>query len=226
LQQVMIHLTGTRFLGDGAIWWILPYFFLFGAIGSRLLVDMRHCRLSSAALLVAAACFGLAVAIRMGWVLGAGDPRTVMFKAAAEMSGGVFLLLAMALHGRYVILDAEGLLPRRQPKRGLQSGAPDEEKDQQQAAAGDPWTKIDSPHATPQPIWTRSASAGPPTALPGVPSAAAPVAPAAAVPRAGAQASQSPVTRKLTKAERKALRQRLEQERLKRQQQQRSGWGK
>jgi hypothetical protein len=144
-----------------------------------------------------------------------------MLKAGAEMVGSVFLLLATGLYGRHVILDAEGRLPRRQSKGSLPSSAPDAEEDQPQAAAGEEWTKIDSPHATPQPLWTRSPSAAPTTALPAGSAAAT-----ASAPAAPSQASQAPLSCKLTKAERKALRQRLEQERLKRQLQQRSGWTK
>ncbi len=110
---MMTHVTGTKIYGDGSIWWVVPYFFLLGAVGSRLVVDMRQCRLSTLALLTTAGCYGLAVATQ---VAGDGLTRAVMIEEGAEMVGNVFLLLAMGLHARYVILDARGLLPAREPQ--------------------------------------------------------------------------------------------------------------
>jgi len=224
-QQMMIQVTGTKLFGDGAVWWMVPYGFVLGAIGSRLLLDMRHCWLSSTALLLAGGCCGLAAATRLGWVLGEGDARTVMLKAGAEMAGGVFLLLAMGLHGRYVILDAQGLLPQRQPRQDLSFTLPDAAEAPRQSAAGNAWVGVDPPHVAPQPLWQRSTAVTPSAASPTMPSTAAANVRPTTSPSV-APATIPSVSRKLTKGERKALRQRLEQQRLLRQQQQRSGWGK
>ena len=51
-RDLMIALTGTPLLGDGSLWWVVVYVLVLGAVGSRLLVDMRSSRLSMAALLV------------------------------------------------------------------------------------------------------------------------------------------------------------------------------
>jgi len=193
---MMTSVTGTRIYGDGSIWWVVPYFFLLGAIGTRLLVDMRHCRLSSAALLTTAGCYALAVAAQ---VFGDGLTRSVMLEEGAEMVGNVFLLLAMGLHARYVILDAEGLLPARQPKSNRSDL---EQPDQEASSATGDWVAVDAPHPTPRPALRRRARAVEPEPEP--------------VP--------SPIQRKLTKQEKKALRQRLMQERLKRERQQQGGW--
>jgi hypothetical protein len=193
---MMSAVTGTRVYGDGSVWWVVPYFFLLGAVGTRLLVDMRHCRLSSIALLTTAGCYALAVGTQ---VFGDGLTRSVMLEEGAEMVGNVFLLLAMGLHARYVILDAEGLLPARAPKSNRpdlrQSGKPTS------SAAAD-WVSVDAPHPSPRPVLRRRARAVEPEPEP--------------VP--------SPVQRKLTKQEKKVLRQRLMQERLQRERQQQHGW--
>ena len=193
---MMAHVTGTKIYGDGSIWWVVPYFFLLGAVGSRLLVDMRTCRLSSAALLTTAACYALAVATQ---VAGDGLTRAVMLEEGAEMVGNVFLLLAMGLHARYVILDAEGLLPARQPKYDH----PEQElpREESSSAAHD-WVAVDPPHATPRPVLKRRTRTTEPEPEP----------------------APSPVRRKLTKQEKKALRKRLMQERLKREREQHSRW--
>ncbi len=195
---MMTHVTGTAVYGDGSIWWVVPYFFLLGAVGSRLLVDMRSCRLSTAALLTAAASYAVAVATQ---VTGDGLTRAVMVEEGAEMIGNVFLLLAMGLHARYVILDAEGLLPVHESgssrsSHGSSSAAP--------SAAREDWISVDAPHRTPRPALKRR--------------------PRPVEPEPEPEPIPSPVRRKLTKQEKKALRARLLKERLQRERQQQGGW--
>ena len=116
-----------------------------------------------------------------------------MILAGSEMVGSLMLLAAMTLFARHVILDAEGLLPSRESPS---DDALDGETDEDLAEAGGRWTAIDPPHATPQPAFQRPAtSAAPPSGF-----------------------SPSQINRKLTKGERKALKERLLRERLERQQ--------
>jgi len=195
-KEMMAYVTGTRLFGDGSIWWAIPYFFLLGAVGSRLLVDMHHCRLSSAALLATAACYAVAVAAQFGWLLPESGARGVMLEEGAEMVGNLMLLAAMGLHARYVILDAEGLLPRRELEG-------DHLGDELKAEAGyspaaQRWLSVDQPHKTPRPARKRK--------------------------RRTVEPEPEPVARKLTKAEKKALRKRLMSERLQRERAQRSKW--
>ena len=192
---MMSHVTGTKVYGDGSVWWVVPYLFLLGTVGSRLLMDMRSCRLSSMALLTSAGCYALAVATQ---VTGDGLMRSVMLEEGAEMVGNVFLLLAMGLHVRYVILDAQGLIPLRRPKSDVLDEEPDEEASSASEAAD--WMTVDSAHATPRPILKRRSRAVEPEPIP------------------------SPVQRKLTKQEKKALRKRLMQERMQSERKQRGGW--
>ena len=49
-KEMMTQVTGTRLMGDGSMWWVIAYFFLLGAVGTRLVVDMRSCRLSTASM--------------------------------------------------------------------------------------------------------------------------------------------------------------------------------
>ena len=191
---MMTHVTGTKIYGDGSIWWVVPYFFLLGAVGSRLLVDMRQCRLSTLALLTTAGCYGLAVATQ---VAGDGLTRAVMIEEGAEMVGNVFLLLAMGLHARYVILDARGLLPAREPKHDEL----EDERDLEEASSeARDWVTVDSAHATPRPVLKRRART------------------------LEAEPVPSPVGRKLTKQEKKVLRKRLLKERIQRERKQQGGW--
>ncbi len=112
-KEMMTLLTGNRIAGDGSLWWVAPYFFLLGAVGTRLLVDMRECWLSCAAFVGTAICYAVAVVAQLQWILPETGARGVMLEEGAEMLGNLLLLAAMGLHARYVIMDAEGLIRRR-----------------------------------------------------------------------------------------------------------------
>jgi hypothetical protein len=204
-RDLMITSTGTPLLGDGTLWWVIVHALVLGAIGSRLLIDMRPSRLSIAALLAAAIAEAIAVADRLNWIALPDSMNEVMLRVGAEMLGNLLLLTAMIVYARYVVRDAQGLLPRSQPQ------ADEDETEQGTADAaespsstGKTWVKIDPPHASPQPTFQREA-------MPQAESHVSTSSPASA-------AASPPINRKLTKGERKALHERLLRER-----QQRSG---
>jgi hypothetical protein len=213
-RSVMIDMTGTPLLGDGSLWWVIVYVLIFGAVGSRLLLDMRPSRLSIAALLTAAVAEIVTMAGRLGWIALGDGVQDVMFLTGSEMAGNLMLLAAMALHARYVLLDAEGLLPIRQPAADAAETAEeaaDEDEEAQPPVNAKGWTKIDPPHAMPQPVHQRATA----------PAAASPAATSSAFARSAsgpqiAVGGVAPANHKLTKAERKALKERLLHERLER----------
>lgn len=229
-KELMALVTGTRLFGDGSIWWVIPYFFLLGSVGTRLLVDMRSCRLSTAAFMGTAACFGVAILGQLGWIMPDEGAREVMFEEGAEMAGDVLLLLAMLLHARHVILDAQGLLPERRPKSVPKEETSEEASRPAKAAAvtakvedsadetedeeGDEEAErvssivVHPPHRVPRPASpaVAPASSSKPSARPAVSVGQA------AKPAPAASPSPEPQGKhKMTKAERKAMRKRLEQ---------------
>lgn len=226
-KEMMVVVTGARLFGDGSIWWVAPYFFLLGAVGSRLLVDMWECRLASAALLGTAACYALAVVAQLQWILPESGARGVMLEEGAEMLGNWLLLLAMGLSARQVILDAEGLLPRRERA--------DDRTDE--GSEADEWVMVDAPHRTPGPrLRRRAAKAARRSAGTRSVRSDLDVEPdfqyvedeegdeeAEAGPEPEPE-PPNPVGRKLTKGEKKALRKRLTRERIQRERQQRKKW--
>ena len=201
-RDLMIALTGTPLVGDGSLWWAILYALGIGG-GGFPAVDRHAFQPACRPAFWSARRWrtALAVAGRLGWILPHSGTGQVMWLAGAEMPGNLMLLAAMTFYARHVILDAEGLLPRREPQ-------PDDELAEEEAAAdvespssaSDRWTKIDPPHATPQPAFQRAASPA-----------------TSSVPSPGPTPFASPVNRKLTKAERKALKERLLRERLERQ---------
>jgi hypothetical protein len=167
----------------------------------------------------------------------------------------------MALHARYVILDAEGALPKRivkkkaakkrsekksekkiekdlantslakdipAPARGGSLGdnsssvamEPDDEEEPGESddeESSDTWVAIDPPHGKPQPVLKRVVA--------GESSSPSPLAQKVAAVAAGSSASDSgPDDSKLSKADRKALKKKLLDERLKRDQRKASNW--
>ena len=237
-KEMMKRVTGTAILGDGSIWWVAPYFFLLGAVGSRLLFDMRECRSSSTAFVGTAICFAVAVLAQLGWILpeawksaeGAIGVRGVMLEEGAEMVGNLLLLLAMGLHARYVIFDAEGLLPEGQMsmrgpvRRSLLAEAAEvaealQPLEESAPPMADEWIRVESAHETLQPPSRRAAPTiernkrrKPRKAV---------VTPK---PERKSDLETSPPRRKLTKAERKAMRKRMTEERVERERRKREKW--
>lgn len=102
-KELMTLTTGQRVLGDGSIWWVAAYALVLGTMGVRLVLEMRICRSSTTGLFLAALCYVAAVVAQLGVIVPDLGARAVMVEEGCEMAGGVFLLLAMSLHARYVI---------------------------------------------------------------------------------------------------------------------------
>lgn len=109
-KEMMVQLTGQRILGDGSIWWAIPYAVVLGVVGLKLWFEMRPYRLSRVAFAGAAACYIVAVITQMGGIMPESGARGVMIEEGCEMAGNVLLLLAMTLHARYLILVASGVI--------------------------------------------------------------------------------------------------------------------
>ena len=208
-KEMMACVTGTRLLGDGSIWWVTAYVFLLGAVGTRLLIDMRRCRLSTGAMIGAAVCYVVAVVVQMGLVLPESGARGVMVEEGAEMLGNLLLLLGMGLHARYVLLDAEGLLPKRRRRVVTVEVEEDEEEmdfedvsNEHLLLGGEQALTVHPPHGLVRPPAAASRSRWP--------------EPSPETEDEDELEIQSPVRRKLTKGEKKALRRRMEKMRRKR----------
>ncbi len=230
-KEMMAVISGTRIFGDGSIWWVIPYFFLLGAVGTRLLVDMRSCLLSSTAFVLTAICYAVGVLAQLGWIMPESGARGVMLEEGAEMLGNLMLLLAMALHARHVIMDALGLLPRPieyspEPEESLAEETPDEAEEREETEETEDESNFaevnDQESAVARKITVHpphgSDRLSPRSARPTPQPPSSPRAKGKSVPQsmsleedAEEDACQEPsVHRKLTKEERKALRKRLE----------------
>jgi hypothetical protein len=111
LQHVMISLTAMRVVGDGSVWWVIPTVLFVGSIGSRLLIDMWSSRLSSVALILAAIAYLTALAAVFHGILLQSEVAQLLLVQGVLLGGHLLLAMSMGLHARYVLLDAEGVLP-------------------------------------------------------------------------------------------------------------------
>jgi hypothetical protein len=214
LAAFLVTVTGTRLWADGSIWWVIAYGFLLGGVGTRLLVDMRSCRLSAGTLLLGFASYAAAVAGQFGCLELPADVDPAMAIRGAVLAGNLLVLLAMGLHGRHVILDAKGLLPWKAEARedaDSDAGSPIRSARLLSGAS----LTVHPPHGLPTPtsavLDTGRPSQTTPVFTPVTPSySATPSSVTSGWPN-------GPVSRKLTKQEKKALRERLERARRDRQ---------
>ncbi|OYV87977.1 MAG: hypothetical protein B7Z73_09375 [Planctomycetia bacterium 21-64-5] len=161
-KELASHFSGQRGYGDGSIWWIAGYGLVFAALGTRLFLEMRCCRLSSTALVAGVGCYVAAVAAKIGVVPELHGTYAVMAEEGCEMLGNVLLLFSMATHARYTILDAQGALSTKAKKAAKAksekdaAAEPRKEPSSKSQAAAEPvkrsWfggTTVDAAHAAP-----------------------------------------------------------------------------
>ena len=145
-----------------------------------------------------------AAVMQLGWLPLEPGKQQIMIQVGAGMACHVFVFAAMGLHARHVIFDAQGLLGDEEPEEPVKErhilDSPSLTEDVGVSADGSTWVKIDPPHSLPPAVSRRTANTNSP-----------PVVTAAAI-----DAGWSPLQRKLTKDERKALKAKLLGERQKR----------
>ena len=159
--------------------------------------------------------------------------------------------MSMGLHARYVVLDAEGIIQKRSRKKvekkaarkavsekpaeksgqaatgspaksgstGSACDATDSDQDTDEGDEDEPddtWVAVDPPHGRAQPVLKR--------VTPAATSPAPAVAEKAAVPETESSSVSASDVSKLSKADRKALKKKLLDERIKREQRKAANW--
>lgn len=206
-SDMMSRVAGTRVFGDGSVWWIAAWLFLLGGVGLRLAADMRESWLSSAALIGGALAYALAVAARFGLPLGTNQ---VMIEEGAKLAGALLILMALGLHARHVILDAQGLI-----HTAADDDEADAEEDDEVPVVSRPrplrtdllepqWGPPQTAHPSPQPPIKRPA-----TPIRPATSAVSSAAGSASKLTGGLGQGTPSDHEKLSKADKKALRKRL-----------------
>jgi hypothetical protein len=223
-KEMMSHTTGQRLFGDGSVWWVGAYLLVLGWLAFRLLMEMRDCRTSLTALVLGGACWGVAVATQLQLLLPERGAVGVMVEEGLEMAGNVLILFSMMFHARHVILDVQGLLsdgtgrPKKTRKRKTAEAQSEPSEGSAVQSAGEKTEKVEKKTAAP--VTAASAASASPTSKPAAtisrPSTASSARPTASNPSTTTRVdSAQPLdpNRRLSKAERRALKRQEREER-------------
>ena len=109
LRVVLVKVSGTKLYGNGDVWWIAIYLVIFGMIGSRLLVEMRHHLLSCNTFFLSAMAYILAccLALEMFELPGNETRLPVMLRTGMEMFCSLFAVFSFSLFARRMVLKIE-----------------------------------------------------------------------------------------------------------------------
>jgi hypothetical protein len=103
-------------LRANSIWWLVVGGVPLSWIAVRLLLDLRESRLATSAFVLSIASYALATVSYLG-ALAAFQPSTEpAVTVGAMLIGHWFLLIAVVSYARFVVLDAQGLIPVRASK--------------------------------------------------------------------------------------------------------------
>ena len=147
--QALLREFAGQSLRETELVWVGAYGLVIGAVAMRLVFEMRQCRASVVAIALAGLAFAVAVVAHFAWLPPEVAEYRVPLEEGCEMGGSLFLLLAMCLYARFVILDSQGLVAAR----------PEKEKDAAPAPRRSLFgrrTKIDPAHASVRPSARRS----------------------------------------------------------------------
>jgi len=115
---VLADWTGWQPLAGGGGWWLSAAVLVLGSFLVRLAIEIRGSRLSLAALLLSTSAAITAVAAHFGWLT-----FETSFPAvpSAGLAAVVLLLVTHLIYGRYVAMQAAGLIAARPSRRKARS---------------------------------------------------------------------------------------------------------
>lgn len=131
------HLTGWTALRSGAVWWLMLAGLPVAWIGLRALLDTRECRVAAGLLSLAVACYMFSTVSYLG-VAVSEDLRVRSITTGSSLMIGHWLALASVVaYARFVVLDAQGLIERRQTttKRTARAESDEEAEEKRPAAS-------------------------------------------------------------------------------------------
>jgi hypothetical protein len=114
LASLLSHHTGWFALRGGAAWWLAIAGLPLMWITVRTLLDALECRLAAALLSGAVVSYTAALASYLGWLPIADSQVEPIATGTLALLGNWLLLVGVVAYARFVILDAQGLIPARQ----------------------------------------------------------------------------------------------------------------
>jgi hypothetical protein len=124
----MTHLTGWSALREGAVWWFVLPGLPMGWMGLRAFLDVRDCRLAASLMAAATLSYVLSAFSYVGLVPVANQSVEAIVVGASILMGHWLLLAGVISYARFVILDAQGLIPipKRATAKRIEEGEIDE----------------------------------------------------------------------------------------------------
>ncbi|MDA1050292.1 MAG: hypothetical protein O3C40_07405 [Planctomycetota bacterium] len=107
-QPAMIQLTGTKLLGDGAVWSVLLTGIAVTTCLIRLAIEVKGSRLAASFLGLAAGSYVGCVVTNFHPALNAAELARVIASSATLLAGHFCLVYSVALYGRHVYQEAQG----------------------------------------------------------------------------------------------------------------------
>jgi hypothetical protein len=131
LAYTLSHVTGWTALRAGAVWWLAVAGLPLAWIVLRTLRDLMECRLAATLWVAAIGCYAAAATSYLGFVPAVEPQIDSMLDAVLALLGHWLLLAAVVSYARFVVLDAQGLIPvRTRSHRALKvKGSPKQKND-------------------------------------------------------------------------------------------------
>ncbi len=107
----LLYTAGIPEYSEASLVWVASLALIIGAVGFRLVIEMRSCRLASLLLVVSLGCLAVVGAAQIGWLLADPCVFRTMTVSGLTMGSHIALLMAMSLYARHVHRDASGRLP-------------------------------------------------------------------------------------------------------------------
>jgi hypothetical protein len=117
LAEVLTQVTGWSLLRAGAIWWLAACGLPIAWVVVRTLLDVAECRLAAALWVAAIGCYAAAAACYLGLIPSFGAHLDAGLHVSLTLVAHWFMLAAVVSYARFVVLDAQGLIPARPRSR-------------------------------------------------------------------------------------------------------------
>jgi hypothetical protein len=124
LAQSLGHHTGWAALRAGAVWWLVIAGLPLTWIAVRTLLDVKECHVAALLLVGAAGSFLTAGASFLGLIPAADARLETLTTGAAMLLADWLLLAAVVSYARFVVLDAQGLVPVVRMRRASKPSEP------------------------------------------------------------------------------------------------------
>jgi hypothetical protein len=112
--EVLVELAQGRLGGDAASWTAVGLALIGGTWAARIALEVRVSRAALLFLSASGACFSITLSLAWGWLPVETPVIADLIGSAGWLVGAWMLLFAVLTYCRFVLLDAQGLVPHRQ----------------------------------------------------------------------------------------------------------------